>query len=68
VHSAAIDFGGTVTDLVLRRAGQSDVLLAVPTVVPEPAVALELIARLLTSAGETPDSQIDVIAVTGGRS
>ena len=28
MHSAAIDFGGTVTDLVLRRAGQDDVLLA----------------------------------------
>lgn len=68
MHSAAIDFGGTVTDLVLRRAGQSDVLLALPTAVPEPAVAQELLARLLTTAGETPDSQIDVIAVTGGRS
>ena len=68
MHSAAIDFGGTVTDLVLRRAGQSDTLLALPTAVPEPAVAQELIARLLTSAGETPDSQVDVIAVTGGRS
>ncbi len=68
MHSAAIDFGGTVTDLVLRRAGQDDVLLALPTAVPEPAVAQELITRLLTTAGETPDSQIGVIAVTGGRS
>lgn len=68
MHSAAIDFGGTVTDLVLRRAGQDDVLLALPTAVPEPAVAQDLIARLLTTAGETPDSQIGVIAVTGGRS
>lgn len=68
MHSAAIDFGGTVTDLILRRAGQDDVLLALPTAVPEPAVAQELLARLLTTAGETPDSQIDVLAVTGGRS
>jgi type II pantothenate kinase len=68
VHSAAIDFGGTVTDLILRRAGQDDVLLALPTAVPEPAVAAELLARLLTTAGETPDSQIGVLAVTGGRS
>ncbi len=68
MHSAAIDFGGTVTDLILRRAGQDDVLLALPTAVPEPAVAEELLARLLTTAGETPDSQIGVLAVTGGRS
>ena len=68
MHSAAIDFGGTVTDLILRRAGRDDVLLALPTAVPEPAVAEELLARLLTSAGETPDSQIGVLAVTGGRS
>lgn len=68
MHSAAIDFGGTVTDLILRRAGQDDVLLALPTAVPEPAVAAELLARLLTTAGETPDSQIGVLAVTGGRS
>ena len=68
MHSAAIDFGGTVTDLVLRRAGRDDVLLALPTAVPEPAVAQELLAHLLTTAGETPDSQIGVLAVTGGRS
>lgn len=68
MHSAAIDFGGTVTDLILRRAGQDDVLLALPTAVPEPAVAEELLARLLTTAGETPDSQIGILAVTGGRS
>jgi len=68
VHSAAIDFGGTVTDLVLRRDGQRDVLLALPTVVPDPAVAQQMIARLLDSAGEKPDSQLGVIAVTGGRS
>lgn len=68
MHSAAIDFGGTVTDLILRRAGLDDVLLALPTAVPEPAVAEELLARLLTTAGETPDSQIGVLAVTGGRS
>lgn len=68
MHSAAIDFGGTVTDLILRRAGQDDVLLALPTAVPEPAVAEELLARLLTTAGETADSQIGVLAVTGGRS
>lgn len=68
MHSAAIDFGGTVTDLILRREGLDDVLLALPTAVPEPAVAEELLARLLTTAGETPDSQIGVLAVTGGRS
>ena len=68
MHSAAIDFGGTVTDLILRRAGQDDVLLALPTAVPEPAVAEELLARLLTTAGETADSQIGVLAVTRGRS
>jgi len=68
VHSAAIDFGGTVTDLVLRRSGQRDVLLALPTVVPDPAVAQQMIARLLDTAGEKPDSQLGVIAVTGGRS
>ena len=68
MHSAAIDFGGTVTDLILRRTGQDDVLLALPTAVPEPAVAEELLARLLTKAGETPDSQIGILAVTGGRS
>lgn len=68
MHSAAIDFGGTVTDLVLRRPGQSDVLLALPTAVPEPAVAEELIARLLATAGETGGAGLDVIAVTGGRS
>ena len=68
MHSAAIDFGGTVTDLVLRRPGQNDVLLALPTAVPEPAVAEELIARLLATAGETDGAALDVIAVTGGRS
>lgn len=68
MHSAAIDFGGTVTDLILRRAGRDDVLLALPTAVPDPAVAEQLLARLLTTAGETPDSQIGVLAVTGGRS
>lgn len=68
MHSAAIDFGGTVTDLVLRRDGQRDVLLALPTVVPDPAVAQQMIARLLDTAGEQPDSQLGVIAVTGGRS
>jgi type II pantothenate kinase len=68
VHSAAIDFGGTVTDLILRRAGRDDVLLALPTAVPEPAVAQELLARLLATAGETPHSQVGVLAVTGGRS
>lgn len=68
MHSAAIDFGGTVTDLVLRRAGQRDVLLALPTVVPDPAVAQQMIARLLDTAGEKPDAQLGVIAVTGGRS
>jgi type II pantothenate kinase len=68
VHSAAIDFGGTVTDLVLRRHGQDDVLLALPTAVPEPAVAQELIARLLATAGEADGATIGVIAVTGGRS
>jgi type II pantothenate kinase len=68
VHSAAIDFGGTVTDLVLRRAGLDDVLLALPTAVPEPAVAEQMIARLLSKAGEQPDVPLEVIAVTGGRS
>jgi len=68
VHSAAIDFGGTVTDLVLRRPGQSDVLLALPTAKPEPAVAEQLIDRLLAAAGATRDGEIGLIAVTGGRS
>lgn len=68
MHSAAIDFGGTVTDLVLRRAGRTDVLLALPTTSPEPAIAEQLLARLLSAAGETPDAPIGVLAVTGGRS
>jgi len=68
VHSAAIDFGGTVTDLVLRREGLDDVLLALPTAVPETTVAQGLLAHLLATAGETPDAQIGVVAVTGGRS
>jgi len=68
VHSAAIDFGGTVTDLVLRREGLDDVLLALPTAVPETTVAQGLLARLLAKAGETPDAKIGVVAVTGGRS
>jgi len=68
VHSAAIDFGGTVTDLVLRRPGQSDVLLALPTALPEPAVADQLIDRLFAVAGAVRSAELGLIAVTGGRS
>lgn len=68
MHSAAIDFGGTVTDLILRRPGQSDVLLALPTAVPEPAVAGQLLDRLYASAGAARDGELALVAVTGGRS
>jgi type II pantothenate kinase len=68
VHSAAIDFGGTVTDLVLRRPGHSDVLLAVPTAAPEPAVAEQLLDRLFAAAGSARGRDLGLIAVTGGRS
>jgi type II pantothenate kinase len=68
VHSAAIDFGGTVTDLVLRRPGRGDVLLALPAAAPEPAVAEELLGRLLAAAGDGARRTLDVVAVTGGRS
>jgi len=67
VQSAAIDFGGTVTDLVLRRTGQSDVLLAVPSAIPDAVVAEDLLDRLLKK-GDGTRSALDVIAVTGGRS
>jgi type II pantothenate kinase len=68
VQSAAIDFGGTVTDLVLRRPGRSDVLLALPSATPEPSVAEELLARLVAAAGDGARAALDLIAVTGGRS
>jgi len=68
VHSAAIDFGGTVTDLVLRRPGQSDVLLALPSASPEPAVAEALLDRLCERAGASARAELGLIAVTGGRS
>ncbi|MEW6273293.1 MAG: hypothetical protein AB1689_28780 [Thermodesulfobacteriota bacterium] len=68
MHSAAIDFGGTVTDLVLRRPGRSDVLLALPAASPEPGIAEELLARLITASADGARASLDLIAVTGGRS
>ena len=63
--SAAIDFGGTVTDVVLRREGQDDVLLARPAIgAPTPAA----VRGLLAAAGAVPGSVPELIAVTGGRS
>lgn len=67
--TAAIDFGGTVTDVVLRAPGRADVLLAFPTV-PQPSVAA--VERLLSEGrrrgGIEHESSPARIAVTGGRS
>ncbi|HEY8517944.1 MAG TPA: Fumble domain-containing protein [Candidatus Binatia bacterium] len=68
MHSAAIDFGGTVTDLVLRRPGRDDVLLALPSASPEPAVAEELLAQLVRASVDGTRSALELVAVTGGRS
>lgn len=68
MQSVAIDFGGTVTDLVLRRPGRGDVLLALPSVVPDATVAEDLLARLFAAAGEGTRRDVGVVAVTGGRS
>ena len=38
MHSAAIDFGGTVTDLVLRREGTGSYRYRVTTVRPDRVV------------------------------
>lgn len=64
--SAAIDFGGTVTDVVLRAAGRTDRLAAFPSVLePRPADVERLLAEAARgSGGETPA----FLAVTGGRS
>ncbi len=68
MHSAAIDFGGTVTDLVLRRPGEEDVLLALPAVLPGREVAGQLLDRLVAAAPGGTRSALGLIAVTGGRS
>jgi type II pantothenate kinase len=63
--SAAIDFGGTVTDVVLRRDDVPDALLARPAIgAPTP----EAVRRLLDAAGARSDVPLGLLAVTGGRS
>lgn len=59
---AAIDFGGSVTDVVVRRAGQPDVL-RIESTVERPAV--DDVLRLVREAG---GDHVGMIAVTGGRS
>lgn len=58
----AIDFGGSVTDVVFRREGQPDVLRAEPTVERPTVVDVR---RLTQAAG---GSRVQLVAVTGGRS
>jgi type II pantothenate kinase len=71
--SAAIDFGGTLTDVVVRGvgadgAGARDVLRARPTVAqPELAVVDAILAPALREAGIVAED-LAMVAVTGGRS
>jgi type II pantothenate kinase len=73
VATAAIDFGGTVTDVVLRVPGEADLLAALPAVgAPE----LSTLPRVLDDALQAARGadagrglpELDFIAVTGGRS
>lgn len=59
---AAIDFGGSVTDVVLRKRGRADILKAESTVERPTGVD---VARLVQMAG---GDDVRLIAVTGGRS
>jgi len=78
--AAAIDFGGTLTDVVVRRSGEAprdraaaaagaaDVLRARPTVAhPDLAVVEAILAPALQEAGVAPH-ELAFVAVTGGRS
>jgi len=69
VGAAAIDFGGTITDVVVRRGSGPDLLLALPAV-RRPDVAA--VAAILDAAlGREPAAtrpSLDLVAVTGGRS
>jgi type II pantothenate kinase len=64
---AAIDFGGTVTDVVLRAPGRSDRLAAFPSISrPRPEDVERLLAE--TSRGQGDEPSPVLLAVTGGRS
>ncbi|MBM4266904.1 MAG: hypothetical protein FJ144_09865 [Deltaproteobacteria bacterium] len=65
---AAVDFGGTITDVVLRRAGADDLLVALPGI-PEPSAAdvERVLLRALERLGVGLE-KIRFVAVTGGRS
>ena len=56
---AAIDFGGTVTDVVLRRPARADVLAAFPTV-PRPGA--DDVMELLRVGGYT---KMKLVALEG---
>jgi type II pantothenate kinase len=68
-RSAAIDFGGTVTDVVLRSAGRPDVLAAFAAV-PRPSAAdvEQLLHDSRRRAAIPDDEPPGILAVTGGRS
>jgi type II pantothenate kinase len=69
VGAAAIDFGGTITDVVVRRRAKPDLLLALPSV-RRPDV--DAVAAILDAAtGREPAEAregLELVAVTGGRS
>jgi type II pantothenate kinase len=67
--SAAIDFGGTVTDVVLRAPGRPDALAAFPTVPRPQAGDVERLLREARLRRGLPDEAApELLAVTGGRS
>jgi len=68
VRAAAIDFGGTITDVVVRSDARPDRLLALPSL---PRPSLDDVGAILARANDIdPEAapSLDFVAVTGGRS
>ena len=67
--SAAIDFGGTVTDVVLRFPGRPDALAAFPAVSrPGPGDVADLLSESRKRGALLDGEPLRLLAVTGGRS
>lgn len=72
--SAAIDFGGTLTDVVVRQNGAeeggppADVLRTRPTVAQPDVAVLDAILAPALHAARIDARALDLLAVTGGRS
>jgi type II pantothenate kinase len=66
--SAAVDFGGTLTDVVLRSPGGEDRLATFPSTGPADPFRLDEVLDRALEAHGVPAGEIHFVAATGGRS